>query len=53
MNEPTQKQIDHSALMGWEYLGDRLFARENEIGWFNDANNFHRELLEDEDEWAA
>ena len=34
--EPNPKQIKNSAYLGWEYIGDYLFARDGEIGYFTD-----------------
>lgn len=31
---PTEKQIINSGNMGWEYIGDGLFAKGEELGYF-------------------
>lgn len=40
---PTQKQIENCAGMGWQYLGDGLFAKGDLLGWFTE-NGFYKEL---------
>lgn len=31
---PTAKQIKNSGNMGWEYIGEGLFAKGEELGYF-------------------
>lgn len=49
MNEvktPTQKQIDHCEVMGWDYAGDGLFESKEQrmMGWFTESG-FNKESL--------
>jgi len=49
MNEivtPTQKQIGHCKVMGWEYIGDGLFESKKRcmMGWFTESG-FNKETL--------
>ncbi len=34
--QPTPQQMERCELMGWEYLGDGIFARGNHLGSFID-----------------
>ena len=34
--EPTPKQLQYSAYMGWEYMGDCLFQKGDLIGWYHE-----------------
>ncbi len=34
--QPTAPQIEKCELMGWQYLGDGLFARGDQLGSFID-----------------
>lgn len=47
--EPTKKQLDQCALLGWEYIGDGLFVREPLIGWFDEHKGFIKESGDTED----
>jgi hypothetical protein len=38
---PTDKQIQNCELMGWEYLGEGLFCRGDEMGYFT-AEGFEK-----------
>lgn len=31
---PTPQQIENTLGMGWEYLGDGIFAKNDELGYF-------------------
>lgn len=33
---PTDTQIENAYLMGWQYLGDGIFIRGDQMGWFTD-----------------
>ena len=33
---PTPEQIENAALMGFEYIGDGIFIRGDEIGYFTE-----------------
>ena len=35
--QPSDQQIECCALMGWEYLGDGIFARGGQLGWFESS----------------
>lgn len=39
---PTEKQIENCALMSWEYIGDGIFERNGQMGWFT-SNGFHKD----------
>lgn len=32
--EPTKDQLENCKSMGWDYLGDGIFAKDDSIGWF-------------------
>ncbi len=34
MTMPTPQQIEFCEVSGWDYLGDGIFARGEQIGWF-------------------
>lgn len=34
-SQPTLRQLERCALMGWTYLGDGLFAKAGRLGWFD------------------
>lgn len=31
---PSNKQIENTVGMGWQYLGDGIFAKDEELGYF-------------------
>lgn len=39
---PTAKQMGRCAMMGWAYIGDGLFTRGDQIGYFT-AEGFVKE----------
>ena len=42
LNLPSDIQIKHCGFMGFEYLGDGIFGRNDQIGWFTN-DGFHKE----------
>lgn len=34
MITPTEKQIENAIAMGWEYLGDGIFCKEDVMGYY-------------------
>lgn len=40
--EPTQRQIDNCAMMGWVYTGDGIFEKNGVIGWFTKHHGFQK-----------
>lgn len=45
INNPTNKQISNSQLLGWEYLGDGLFTKGDLLGYFTQDGRFMKERM--------